>query len=128
MSNRAQRRADLHDFRRGRELLTFLVEPDDQRLRTAPLLAQTADRWLDLLTKRVRFCIVCSSWLPGRQNVGAVLLATQADIRPTSASCCGVCRECWDAELPMEALERASEQALREAFPGGRLAPMGARR
>ncbi len=61
MSNRAQRRADLHEFRRGRELLTFLVEPDDRRLRTAPLLAQTSDRSLDLLTKRVRHCIVCAA-------------------------------------------------------------------
>ena len=127
MSNRAQRRADLHEFRRGRELLTFLVEPDDRRLRTAPLLAQTSDRWLDLLTKRVRHCIVCAAWLHDRRNVGALLLATQADRAPTSASACGVCRECWDAELPMDALERACEQALRLALPG-RLEPMRARR
>jgi len=125
---RHERRANLHAFRRGRELLTFLVELDDRRLRAAPLLAQTADQWLNLLTKRVRHCIVCAAWLVDKRSVGAVLLATQADIRPTSASACCICRECWDAELPMEALERACERALQEAFPDGRLAPMGARR
>lgn len=127
MSNRAQRRADLHDFRRGRELLTFLVEPNDRRLRNAPLLAQTADRWIELLSMRVRHCIVCSEWLHDKRSVGAVLLATQADIQPTSASCCGVCRDCWSAGLPGEALDRAAEQALREALPG-RLKPMRAPR
>ncbi|MBA4033545.1 MAG: hypothetical protein C0480_02920 [Bradyrhizobium sp.] len=53
--------------------MTFLIEPSDHRLRTAPLLAQTADRWLDALTSRVRHCIVCSTWLqPSERRRGAV--------------------------------------------------------
>jgi hypothetical protein len=127
MSNRAQRRADLHDFKRAHTLLTFLIAPDDVRLSGAPLLQQTASRWLDLLTKRVRFCIVCNSWLVGRQDVGLVLLAAPA-ARPSSASCCGVCHGCADADLPLEALERAAERALRAALPNGRLAPLETRR
>jgi hypothetical protein len=128
MSNRHQRRADLHDFRRASALWTFLCAPDDARLSSAPLLQQTASRWLDLLSKRVRFCIICNSWLVGRQDVGLLLLATPATIRPTSASCCGVCHGCADADLPLEALERAAERALRAALPNGRLAPLETRR
>jgi hypothetical protein len=125
--NRHTRRADLHDFRRSRELLTFLVAPDDARLRGAPLLQHTAGRWLDLLSTRTRFCIICSSWLVDREQVGLLLLATPATAKPTSASCCGVCRGCADAGLPLEALSRAAERVLREALPG-RLEPMDARR
>ena len=128
MSNRHQRRADLHDLKRAHALLTFLCEPDDVRLRGAPLLQQAAQQWLDLLPTHIRCCIVCSTWLNNRESVGAVLLATQATIRPTAASVCGVCRGCWDAGLPIDALERASERVLRVALPNGRLEAWGARR
>jgi hypothetical protein len=123
---RHERRVDLVLFRREasrRDLLTFLVEPDDVRLSRAPLLQRTASNWIDLLSQRVRHCAVCSSWIADRQSVGLLLLATQAKVRPKSASCCAVCRDCADAELPMAALERAAEQVLREAIPGGRLEP-----
>ncbi|MGL3109409.1 hypothetical protein [Bradyrhizobium sp. BR 1432] len=90
-------------------------------------MQRTASNWIDALSTRGRHCIVCSSWLVDRQHVGALLLATPA-VRPTSASACGVCRECWDAGLPLEALERAAEHALQEALPGGRLEPLETRR
>jgi hypothetical protein len=123
-------RANAAIFRREAHddgLLTFLVEPNDRRLRGAPLLQQTANQWLDRLPMRTRFC-VCSSWLHDRNEVGLVLLAAAATARPpTSASCCGICRGCSDADLPMELLEHAAERVLREALPG-QLEPMGPRR
>ncbi|MGY8633831.1 hypothetical protein RAD15_15245 [Bradyrhizobium sp. 14AA] len=127
---RHERRADLARFRRDasrRDLLTFLVEPDDARLSKAPLLQRTASNWLDALSTRVRHCIVCSSWLVDRQHVGALLLATSATVRPTSASACGVCRECWSADLGLEVLERAATTALQAAVPKGVFAPLSTR-
>ena len=61
MSNRHQRRSDLAVLKSSGALWTFLCEPDDARLRSAPLLQQTVNEWLNLLTKRVRNCIICSS-------------------------------------------------------------------
>jgi hypothetical protein len=120
---------DLARFRRDasrRDLLTFLVPPDDAALSTAPLLHRTARNWIDLLDQRVRHCIICSKWIVDRQSVGLLLLATPATVKPTSASACAVCREC--AELPLPALERAATTALQAAVPGGRLEPLDARR
>jgi hypothetical protein len=130
MSNRHQRRADLAAFRKdaSRQLLTFLVEPADRRLRTAPLLQQTASRWVDAVETRVRHCIVCSAWITSKHDIGAVLLATAITRNPSSVGCCGVCRECWHADLPPCALDRACEVALAEAIPNGRLKPLAARR
>jgi hypothetical protein len=124
---RHERRVDLARFRRDasrRDLLTFLVPPDDAALATAPLLQRTARNWIDLLDQRVRHCIICSKWIVDRQSVGLLLLATPATAKPTTASACGVCREC--AELPLPALERAATTALQAAVPGGRLAPLDA--
>lgn len=126
MSNRHERRADIACFRRDasrRDLLTFLVEIDDARLSRAPLLQHTADNWINLLSTRCRHCIICSCWVASKQEVGALLLATPATVRPTSASACAVCKACWDADLGREALERAATAALQEALPGGRFEP-----
>src|SRR5271155_1378300 len=103
---RAERRRDLARFRREacHELLTFLVPPDDPALRRAPLLRAAADHWLNALSTRVRSCIVCSAWLVTQRDVGALLLSTAVAVRPTSASVCGVCRACWDADLGLDAL------------------------
>jgi hypothetical protein len=129
MSNRHQRRADLRAFRReAPALLTYLVEPDDPALDGVPLLRRAAQHWVHALSTRVRHCIVCSSWIANRQCVGLLLLATPAAAKPTSASCCAICRGCSDAGLPMEALERAAEHVLQEALPGGRLEPLETRR
>lgn len=127
---RHERRSNAAHFRReaGDGLETFLCPPDDVRLRTAPLLQWTLNDWLDMLPKRARFCIVCSSWLMDRDHVGLVLLAAPATVRKSSASCCSVCRDCADAGLPLEALEKASERVLREALPSGKFEPMGAQR
>lgn len=123
---RRERRVELALMRASGSVWTFLVPPDDARLRSAPLLAQTASQWLDLLSKRPRYCIICSSWLVSRGDVGLLLLATPTGPRPSSAtSCCGICKGCSDADL--DVLERAAEKVLREALPG-RLEPVGPRR
>ena len=83
MSNRHSRRSDLAVMRSSGSLLTFLVSVDDARLRSAPQLRQTADRWLDGLSVRVRHCILCSEWLVTRDQVGLLLLAVPAG-RPSS--------------------------------------------
>ena len=85
-----------------------------------PLLRRATSHWLDGLSTRVRACIVCSAWIANRQDVGSVLLSTPAVPKPTSASVCGVCAECWQADLPVEALERAAITALAAAVPNGR--------
>jgi hypothetical protein len=53
------------------------------------------------------------------------LLSVPAVAKPPAASVCGVCCEC--ANLPLEALERASTVALQTAVPGGRFEPMARR-
>jgi hypothetical protein len=128
--NRHQRRSDISRFRRDASsaLLTYLVEPDDGALNDMPLLKATARSWLDHLSQRIRHCIICSSWLVNREHVGLLLLATPATAKPTSASCCAICRGCADAGLPTEALERAAEHVLREALPGERFEPLDTRR
>jgi hypothetical protein len=131
MMGRHERRADLARYRRDasrRDLLTFLVEPDDGLLATAPFLQRAARHWLDALsTTRSRSCIVCSSWLWSAESVGALLISTPAVSKPTSAGTAAVCRGCWD-DLPLKALERAVEQTLQSVIPGGRLEPMDTRR
>jgi hypothetical protein len=131
MMGRHERRADLARYRHDasrRDLLTFLVEPDDGLLATAPFLQRAARHWLDALSTRSRSCIVCSSWLWSEQSVGALLISTPATIRPTSAGTAAVCRECWNADLPAEALEHACETVLQSVIPGGRLEPLDTRR
>ena len=126
---RHDRRQNAALFRRNAVggLETFLCAPDDVRLRGAPRLQLTVAQFLDILSARARFCMVCSSSLHDRHEVGMVLIAAPISSRPSSASCCGVCKGCTDADLPIEALEKAATVALREAIPNGRLAPLGRR-
>jgi hypothetical protein len=116
---RHERRADLARYRRETSgvLVTYLVPPNDRALDTIPLLRRATDAWLEALAVKVRSCIVCSSWLVNRHHVGAVLLSTPT-VMPRAASVCGVCRECWEADLPADALERAALTALKVAIPG----------
>jgi hypothetical protein len=123
MSSRHERRR----FRReaSKSLLTFLCEPTDPALSEIPILQQAAHHWLNALSVRVRHCIVCKSWLVNRQHVGALLLTTPDITKPVSVGTAAVCKACWDADLPMQALERAAEHVLRKAMviPNGRFEP-----
>jgi hypothetical protein len=128
---RHERRSDLARYRRDasrNDLLTFLVQPNDVLLASAPLLQRAARHWLAALSVRSRSCIVCSSWLWSEQSVGALLISTPCVARPTSAGTAAVCRECWSAGLPVQALERAVEQTLQSVIPNGKLEPLAARR
>jgi hypothetical protein len=130
MSNRHQRRADLADFKRKAShtaLLTYLCPPDDPALDRAPLLRAAARDWLGRLATRVRYCIVCNSWLVNRQDVGALLLSVFDIAKPTDVGIAAVCKACWDAD-DIEALERAVEQTLRSVIPNGKLEPLDAPR
>jgi len=93
LSTRIERRRFRRDA--SSSLLTYLVEPGDLRPTSVavPILRDTARNWLDLLSTRVRNCIVCDSWVTSGQCVGALLLATPATAKPTSASCCAICME-----------------------------------
>jgi len=126
MSTRHERRRFRAEA--AKSLLTFLCEPTDPALNDEPLLKAAANHWLDALSVRVRHCICCSSWLVNRRDVGAVLMGTPAVIKANAVGTCGICRECWEADLPLDALERAATAALQLAVPNGRLEPMDARR
>jgi len=108
----ARHEASLTRYRREAEgvLRTYLVAPDDAELDTVPILRRATRHWLDGLPTRIRTCIVCGSWMPGRHSAGEI---------PKAASMCEICRECWDADLPLHVLEKASEVELRVALPGG---------
>jgi hypothetical protein len=128
---RHERRVDLARFRRDasrRDLLTFLVEPDDRLLASAPLLQRAAQHWLDALSTRCRHCITCNVWIVDRRDVGALLLTTPAVAKPVSAGTAAVCKACWDADLPREALEKACATVLETVVPNGRFEPMETRR
>jgi hypothetical protein len=109
-------------------LLTYLVPPGDPALNAAPLLRAAADNWMAALATRVRHCIVCSAWIVDRTHVGALLMSTAATSNPTSAATAAVCRECWEADLPIDALEKACATVLHEVIPDGRFAPLDAPR
>jgi hypothetical protein len=112
MSNRHSRRRFRYEG--SNALQTYLCEPDDPAL--SGLLRNTANAWVRLLAIKTGHCIVCSSWMVERRDVGLVLLTTPATAKPTLASCCGICFEC--ADLPLEALERAATVALNAVMPG----------
>jgi hypothetical protein len=127
--NRHERRADLHAFKREAQVLrTFLIPPDDERLNAMPLLKAAARDWLDQLGVRVRHCLICNSWIVDRHHVGALLLSVPDIPKPTTVGTAAMCRECWDADLPAKALERACETVLHEVIPGGRFEPLEPRR
>jgi hypothetical protein len=125
---RHERRSDIARFRReaSRALLTYLCEPNDPAL--AGILKSSASSWCDALEQRVRHCLVCTCWVVNKEHVGALLLTTPDIAKPTSVGTAAICRVCWDADLPMEALERACESVLQAVRPGGRLEPLGTRR
>lgn len=124
--NRHARRSSLSCYRRETSgaLLTYLVPPDDPALAKAPLLRAAASNWIDALPTRIRNCLVCASWLVDRRHVGAVLLAVPDTAKPTSASTCAICMACWDADLPVSALEQACAVVLRQVVPDGQFEPL----
>ncbi|MBR0870039.1 hypothetical protein JQ633_06700 [Bradyrhizobium tropiciagri] len=123
--NRHQRRSDLRAFRRATTALrTYLVSPDDAALDEVPLLRQASQSWVDGLAERARHCIICASWVVDREHVGALLLSTPDIPRPSTVGTCAICKPCWNANLPVDALERACANVLRPVVPGGAFEPL----
>ncbi|MGZ5234157.1 MAG: hypothetical protein ACXWC3_29445 [Burkholderiales bacterium] len=118
MSSRYERRRFRHEA--SRSLQTFLCAPDDPALNKAPLLKAAANHWLNALTHRVRHCIVCNSWIVDRRDVAGLLLTVPCVAKPVSVGTAAICRACWDADLPVDALERACARVLRSVIPDGR--------
>jgi hypothetical protein len=118
--NRAQRHSNVEQFAcdAGHELVTYLLEPDDPRLRDMPLLRRAASWWLAGLSQRMRCCFHCGSSLLDRRHVGLLLLSTPTVASPGSAGVIGLCRKC--ADLPEETLEHSAARALRVVAPGAR--------
>lgn len=128
---RHERRSDIARFRRDasrRSLNTYLCEPNDPALDDVPLLKAAASNWLDALSTRVRHCIICNVWIVERRDVGALLLSTPANIRPTSTGTAAVCKACWSSDLPVDALERACASVLSAVVPNGKFEPLETRR
>ena len=122
MSSRHERRR----FRRETShhaLLTYLVEPTDPALDQVPLLKASAHHWISALSVRVRHCLICSSWLVNRHDVGALLLTVPEVAKPVSAGTAGICRTRWSADLGVDVLERACASVLHEVIPNGRFEP-----
>jgi hypothetical protein len=100
------------------EVVTYLVTPDDPRLKDVPVLNRAASWWLAGLSQRMRNCFHCGSSLPDRRYIGLLLLSTPGVPSPALASVSGLCLKC--ANLPAETLERAAAAALRTVAPGAR--------
>jgi hypothetical protein len=116
-------------FRReaSQSLVTYLCEPNDDRIDSMPLLRRAAEHWLSGLSERAHHCLICQCRVVSRDHVGALLLSTPDIAKPTSASTCAVCEACWTADLPVDALERAAESVLRSVVPNGKLEPLARR-
>ena len=121
MSSRHERRR----FRRETShhaLLTYLVEPTDPALDQVPLLKASAHHWISALSVRVRHCLICSSWLVNRHDVGALLLTVPEVAKPVSAGTAGICRTCWSADLGVDVTPRL--KVLKTVEPPSRQAGM----
>ena len=80
MSNRAQRRASVADFKRrvsGGHLLTYLIDGDDEAsLDRHTVLRDAAAFWQANRASRKPCCIACKLSLASDEAVGAFLFAT----------------------------------------------------
>jgi hypothetical protein len=124
MSSRQERRRFRAEA--SKSLRTYLVEPTDPAL--DGILKASANNWLNALSHRVRHCVVCNVWVVDRRDVGALLLTTPDIAKPVSVGTAAVCKPCWDADLGLDALERACETALHSVIPGGHFEPLDTRR
>lgn len=112
---RAERRREVARFRsetRTAGLVSYLCTPDDDRLKSAPLLTGAIAFWRRLIQTRRPICICCrTSFAADDVTVGAVLLAHHDEIAPKVASTSGICATCWTS-TPMEQIEAAAMRVL----------------
>jgi hypothetical protein len=120
MSNRHQRRAEVHAIRRDvhhDHIVTYLVAADAQ-LNHHPLLSRALSYWRGNIQRRRPFCPACRANFADDALPGAFLFSTPA-IAPTSASVSAFCAECWH-DLAITDIERISARVLQAVMPGGR--------
>jgi hypothetical protein len=99
--------------RHGRALWDSIVaeyEVGDPRLDDVPVLRNAVHWWLHALSKRMKNCFHCGSWLANQKYIGLLLLSTPAVASPTSVSVSACCKRC--ADLPAETMERAAAAVL----------------
>jgi hypothetical protein len=130
MSNRAQRRADLADFKReahAAHLLTYLIDAtDDVSLNRMPLLSRAVSFWHGNIPHRRPVCPACkANYADDAAQPGAYLFATIA-IAPTNAAVTVFCSDCW-RDLPLSLIERSAERVLQKLSPHGCFAPLDPR-
>jgi hypothetical protein len=127
---RHDRRASLARYRQeaSHSLRTYLCAPTDPALDGEPLLKAAARDWIAALPVRVRHCLICNSWIVNQHDVGALLLTVPDITKPVSAGTAAVCKACWDAALPTDALERACATVLETVIPNGKFEPLDPRR
>jgi hypothetical protein len=122
MSNRAQRRADLHQFKREvhrEHLVTYMIEAsDDASLDRHPLLRRALKFWRSNVPQRKPICLGCRASFANDATAAAFLFAVPA-LAPTSASVTAICDQCWRA-LPPDDIERVAARVLRGLIHHGR--------
>jgi len=118
MSNRAQRRASVADFKRrvsGRHLLTYLIDGDDEAsLDRHTVLRDAAAFWQANRASRKPCCIACKLSLASDEAVGAFLFATSPG-SPGIASVSALCSTC--SHLPLDQIEHHGRGFCRIGFP-----------
>ena len=98
-------------------LLTYLTSPDARaRFCAHPATGRAALAQRSIDQGQILHCLLKLD--PDKSEAGALLLSTPVTVNPTLVSVCGISRACSD--LPLEALEKASERELQIAIPGGR--------
>jgi hypothetical protein len=94
---RAERRHDLHTFRRITrvELSTWLIEAGDVHF--APLLQHAVAHWWSNVPARRPFCISCrASFATDGTSVGAFLFAMPLSSGEQLVSTSAICGDCWE--------------------------------
>jgi hypothetical protein len=121
VSNRAQRRADLADFKREAHkahLVTYLIAAaDDAALDRHPLLSRAVSFWRADIRQRRPFCAACRVNFADGAEAAMFLLSTPA-VAPSSASVTAFCK-CVN-DLPITEVERISARVLRAVVPNGK--------
>jgi hypothetical protein len=120
MSNRAQRRADLADFKRDAHrapLLTYMIAADDDAsLDRVPLLRNALEYWRSNIMQRRPFCPACKSNYADGALPGAFLFSTTA-VAPTTASVTAFCDQC---ARDLDVVEREATRVLRSIIADGK--------
>jgi hypothetical protein len=120
VSNRAQRRADLHRFKRDAHkahLVTYMIEADDEAsLDRYPLLRRALEFWRGNLMQRRPFCPAWKANYADGVLPGAFLFSTTA-VGPTNVSVTAFCDQCSN---DLDVMECEAARMLRSIIADGK--------